>query len=70
MAAQPTEKTLKEELLEKGIVRLTAKTRQEIYDQCQALVDSLPEGTKWTRTMCQYHPDTFSFEQTVSITQK
>ena len=49
---------------------LTAKSREEIYSQCQALVDSLPEGTKWTRTICQYHPDTFSFEQTVTITKK
>jgi hypothetical protein len=62
--------SLQEELLSKGSVTLTAKSREEIYSQCQALVDSLPEGTKWTRTICQYHPDTFSFEQTVSITKK
>lgn len=62
--------SLKEELLGKGSVTLTSKSRQDIYDQCQALVDSLPEGTKWTRTICQYHPDTFSFEQTVTITKK
>lgn len=62
--------SLQEELLSKGSVTLTAKSREEIYSQCQALVDSLPEGTKWTRTICQYHQDTFSFEQTVSITKK
>ena len=62
--------SLTEELLSKGSVTLTAKTREEIYDQSQTLVESLPEGTKWTRTICQYHPDTFSFEQTVTITKK
>lgn len=59
-----------EDLLKNGSVTLTAKSREEIYSQCQTLVDSLPEGTKWTRTICQYHPDTFSFEQTVTITKK
>lgn len=62
--------SLQEELLGKGSVTLTAKSREEIYSQSQALVDSLPEGTKWTRTICQYHPDTFSFEQTVTISKK
>ena len=62
--------SLQEELLGKGSVTLTAKSREEIYSQCQALVDSLPEGTKWTCTICQYHPDTFSFEQTVTIIKK
>ena len=59
-----------EDLLKNGSVTLTAKSREEIYSQCQTLVDSLPEGTKWTRTICQYHPDTFSFEQTVTINKK
>lgn len=62
--------SLQEELLGKGSVTLTAKSREEIYSQSQALVDSLPEGTRWTRTICQYHPDTFSFEQTVTISKK
>ena len=62
--------SLQEELLGKGSVTLTAKSREEIYSQSQALVDSLPAGTKWTRTICQYHPDTFSFEQTVTISKK
>lgn len=56
-----------EDLLKNGSVTLTAKTRQDIYDQSQTLVDSLPEGTRWTRTICQYRPDTFDYEQTVSI---
>ena len=59
-----------DDLLKKGSVTLTAKTRQEIYDQSDALVDSLPEGTNWTRTMCQYKPDTFNFVQTITITKK
>ena len=59
-----------DDLLKKGSVTLTAKTRQEIYDQSDALVDSLPEGTHWTRTMCQYKPDTFNFVQTITITKK
>lgn len=62
--------SLQEELLSKGSVTLTAKSREEIYSQSQALVDSLPEGTKWTRTICEYHPDTFSYEQTVTIIKK
>ncbi len=62
--------SLQEELLSKGSVTLTAKSREEIYSQSQALVDSLPEGTEWTRTICQYHPDTFSYEQKVTITKK
>lgn len=62
--------SLTDELLSKGGVTLTAKSREEIYSQSQALVDSLPKGTGWTRTICQYHPDTFSFEQTVTITKK
>jgi len=62
--------SLTDELLGKGSVTLTAKSREEIYSQSQTLVDSLPEGTKWTRTICQYHPDTFSFEQKVTITKK
>ena len=62
--------SLTDELLSKGSVTLTAKSREEIYSQSQALVDSLPEGTTWTRTICQYHPDTFSYEQKVTITKK
>lgn len=56
-----------EELLKNGSVTLTAKTRQDIYDQSTTLVNSLPEGTKWSRTICTYHPDTFSYEQKITI---
>lgn len=59
-----------EQLLKEGSVTLTAKTRQGIYDQSATLVDSLPEGTKWTRTICQYRPDTFDFVQTITINKE
>lgn len=56
-----------EELLKNGSVRLTAKTRQDIYDQASKLVDSLPKGTKLNRGICQYRPSTFDYEQTIKI---
>lgn len=56
-----------EELLEKGNVTLTAKTRQDIYDQSATLVDALPEGTKWTRTIVEYVPESSSYVQTIKI---
>ena len=61
------QKPTTEGLLKNGSVKVEAKTRQEIYDQSDTLVKSLPEGTKWTRTVCQYRPDTFDFEQTITI---
>lgn len=73
-----TEVTIKEflpeeavqELLNNGTVTLTATTREEIYDHAQQLVDSLPQGTKWKRTIVQYHPDTFDYEQTFTLINK
>lgn len=59
-----------DELLKKGSVTLTAKSRQEIYDQSNMLVDSLPKETKWTRTICQFRPETLDYVQTISITKK
>lgn len=59
-----------EELLKKGSATLTAKTRQEIYEQSATLVGSLPEGTKWTRSICQYRPETFDYYQTITIIKK
>lgn len=59
-----------DELLKKGSVTLTAKSRQEIYDQSNMLVDSLPKETKWTRTICSYRPETLDYVQTISITKK
>ena len=60
-------KPTSDELLKNGSVTIKAKTRQEIYEQAEMLVGSLPQGTKWSRTVCQYHPQTFDFEQTISI---
>lgn len=60
-------KPTSDELLKNGSVTIRAKTRQEIYAQAEMLVASLPQGTKWTRSVCQYHPKTFDFEQTISI---
>lgn len=60
-------KPTSDDLLKNGSVTIKAKTRQEIYEQAEMLVASLPKGTKWTRTICQYHPQTFDFEQTISI---
>lgn len=63
-------KSITDELLEKGSVTLTSKSRDEIYEQSEAVTKSLPEGTNWTRTLCQYHPDTFSYEQKITIKKK
>lgn len=56
-----------DELLKKGSVTLTAKTRQEIYDQSAELTATITEGVKWTRTITHYNPETFEFEQTITI---
>lgn len=56
-----------DDLLKNGSVTLTSKSREDIYRQSASIVDSLPENVKWTRTLCQYHPDTFSYEQTITI---
>lgn len=60
-------KALADELIAKGTVTLTSKARDDIYKQSESLTASLPEGTKWTRTIVQYDPDTFSFSQTYTI---
>jgi hypothetical protein len=62
-----TKKSLSDELLANGTVTLTAKARDDLYKQADGLTNSLPEGTKWTRTMVQYHPEDFSYTQTITI---
>lgn len=63
-------KALADELIAKGTVTLTSKARDDIYKQAESLTSSLPEGTMWTRTIVQYHPETFSFTQTYKIAKK
>ena len=62
-----TKKSLSDELLANGTVTLTAKARDDIYKQADGLTSSLPEGTKWTRSIVQYHPEDFLFTQTFTI---
>lgn len=58
---------LAEELQAKGTVTLTAKAREDLYKQAASLTSSLPKDTKWTRTIVQYHADTFDFTQTFNL---
>ena len=63
-------KAIAEELIAKGTVTLTSKARDDIYQQASSLTSSLPEGTRWTRTIVQYNPETFSYTQTYTIIKK
>ena len=63
-------KALADELIAKGTVTLSAKAREELYSQAENLTASLPKDVKWTRSIVQYNPDTFSFAQTYNITKK
>lgn len=47
-------------LLRDGSVTLTGDSRQNIYDQGEALVTNLPAGTKWTRTIVDFNAGLFS----------
>lgn len=53
-----------EELTTNGKVILTSDSREEITQQSNDLVSHLPRN-KWTRTIIQYRPDTFDYEQTI-----
>lgn len=57
-------------LLREGELTLTAKSREEIYAKSKELVDSMPEGTKWTRPAVEYDPETGIFSQTYTIIKK
>lgn len=60
-------KTLADELVAKGKVTLIAKTRDSIYQQSEGLTLSIPEGTRWTRSIVQYNPEAFEYKQTITI---
>lgn len=62
-------KALADELIAKGTVTLSAKAREDLYKQAESLTASLKD-VKWTRTIVQYDPETFSFSQTYTITKK
>lgn len=57
-------------LLKEGKVTLTGKSREEIYVKSKELVDSMPEGTKWTRPAVEYDPETGIFSQKYTIIKK
>lgn len=57
-------------LLREGELTLTAKSREEIYAKSKELVDSMPEGTKWTRPAVEYDPETGIFSQKYTIIKK
>ena len=62
-------KALADELIAKGTVTLSAKSREDLYKQAESLTASLKD-VKWTRTIVQYDPDSFLFTQTYTITKK
>jgi ribosome maturation protein Sdo1 len=54
-----------EKLLAEGTMTLTANSREEIYEQAEALVATIPGDTKWTRTIVEHNAGIF--KQTYSI---
>lgn len=68
--AKSKEQTASELLLKNGTVTLTAKTREDLYEQAQSLTDSLPKDTKWTRTMYEFNAESLDYVQTISIIKK
>lgn len=54
-----------EKLLAEGTMTLTANSREEIYEQAEALVAAIPGDTKWTRTIVEHNAGIF--KQTYSI---
>lgn len=67
---QQTEGKPLDVLLREGELTLTAKSREEIYTKSKELVDSIPEGTKWTRPAVEYDPETGIFSQKYTIIKK
>lgn len=65
-----TEEKPLDTLLKEGKLTLTAKSREEIYAKSKELVDSMPEGTKWTRPAVEYDPETGIFSQKYTIIKK
>ena len=54
-----------EKLLAEGTLTLTAQSREDIYEQAEALVAVIPDGTKWTRNIVEH--DAGNFKQTYYI---
>lgn len=54
-----------DKLLAKGTLTIKADSRESIYAQADALVESMPAGTKWTRTIVEHNAGQFT--QTYSI---
>lgn len=57
-----------ERLKADGQLTITADSRQEIYEQAEALVAAIPQGVEWTRTIVEHQDGRFS--QTYFIIKK
>jgi hypothetical protein len=49
-----------EKLLAEGTMTLTANSREEIYEQAEALVAAIPGDTKWTRNIVEHNAGIFT----------
>lgn len=47
-------------LIADGTLTLTANSRDEIYEQADELVASIPDGTKWTRNIVEHNAGIFT----------
>lgn len=56
-----------EELLEKGTVTLTGKSRADVYTQAADLMDALPIDAAWSRGIVNYDPANETFTQVITI---
>lgn len=54
-----------DKLLADGTLTLTGNSREEIYEQAEALVAAIPDGTKWNRTFVEHNAG--NFKQTYFI---
>ena len=54
-----------DQLMADGTLTLTASSRAEIYEQAEALVAAIPDGTKWTRNIVEHEAG--NFKQTYFI---
>lgn len=52
-------------LIADGTLTLTANSREEIYEQAEELVASIPKGTRWTRNIVEHNAGIFT--QTYSL---
>ena len=48
-----------DKLLANGTLTLTADSREKIYEQSNALVAAIPNGTKWTRGIVEHNAGIF-----------